>query len=221
MKKQKEITIGIGILIIGFIIGIIVAVAVVESNIPSKASNDGWLGFLGGLIGSFISGIISFFILYINRKDAQATIEENRKDAEKMQLESYHQTMMTLKQQSDILRYQVHMEIVDDVMKLIAELTKIIEDYYINVADNTYGYYREKIDRSLEICRLLEMKLYGCNEAEELIKQAKVYQSIFGQKRLPYKGQKEKLEEIRKHSEGLRHITEEFCSNFMDIDCFY
>lgn len=221
MKKQKEIFIGIVILVIGLIVGIVVAFIVVESKIPSSASNDGWLGFLGGLFGTFISGIITFFVLYINRKDTQKSIEDNKKETELIQLENHHQAMMSMKQQSDILKYQVHMKIADDVIQLIAELIKITEDYYINVADNTYGYYRDKIDRSLEICRLLEMKLYGIAEANNLIINAKIYQSTFCQRRPPHKSQREKLEEIKTVSAGLRHVAEEFCFNFMDIDCFY
>lgn len=221
MKKQKEILIGIGILLLGLIIGITIAVIVVECDVPSKASNDGWLGFIGALIGSMISGLISFFILYINRKDTQKSLEENKKETERIQLENNHQNMMNLKQQSDILKYQVHMKIADDVMHLISELIMIAEDYYVHVADNTYGLYREKVERSMQICRLLEMKLYGIDDTDELVKSAKAYQAIFISKKPPFKGQREKLEEIRKHSEGLRHRTEDFCFNFMDIDCFY
>lgn len=103
------------------------------------------------------------------------------------------------------------MKISDEVTELIAELVKIAEDYYVNVADNTYGYYVEKRNRSIEICRILEMKLYGIDGAEDLIKQAKAYQNCFCNKKPPYKEQKEKLNEISRHSEGLRHKTEEFC----------
>jgi len=221
MKKQKEILGGIVILIVGFIIGIVAAVIVVESDIPSSASNDGWLGFFGGLFGSLISGIITFFVLYINRKDAQATIEENKKETERIQLENYHQTMMSLEQQSNILKYQTHMKISSDVMELAAELIKIAEDYYVNVADNTYGYYREKRQRSLEICRIIIMKLYGIDEAGDLIQQVKFYQNSFCKRKPPYKEQQEKLNEITQWSENLRHTTEDFCFNFIDIDCFY
>lgn len=49
MKKQKEILVDIAILIVGFVVGIIAAFIVVESDIASNASNDGWLGFLGGI----------------------------------------------------------------------------------------------------------------------------------------------------------------------------
>lgn len=69
MKKHKEILTGIIIAIVGFVLAIVVAILIVESNAPSSASNDGWLGFLGGLFGSFISGMITFWVLYINRKD--------------------------------------------------------------------------------------------------------------------------------------------------------
>lgn len=74
MKRQREILIGACVLIVGFIIGILVAFFVVENNVPSKASNDGWLGFFGGLFGSFISGMITFYVLYINRRDTKEEI---------------------------------------------------------------------------------------------------------------------------------------------------
>lgn len=70
MKKQKEIFVGIALLIIGFSVGILVALIVVNSNVISKANNDGWLSFFGGMFGSVIAGTVSFYILFINRRDS-------------------------------------------------------------------------------------------------------------------------------------------------------
>lgn len=89
MKKQKEIFTGIIIAIIGFVLAVIVAIVVVENEIPSNASNDGWLGFLGGLFGSFVSGIITFLILYINRKDMLDDQIKRQKMSELYKVEEY------------------------------------------------------------------------------------------------------------------------------------
>lgn len=79
-KKNKDIIIGVCILLIGIFIGSLIAVIVVESNAPSSASNDGWLSFLGGFIGSIITGLISFYILFVNRRDVfQSQVESIRK----------------------------------------------------------------------------------------------------------------------------------------------
>lgn len=88
MKKHKEILAGIVISIIGFIFAILIALVVVESKVPSNASNDGWLGFLGGLFGSFISGMITFGVLYINRKDMIDGDIRRKKTSEMDRMES-------------------------------------------------------------------------------------------------------------------------------------
>ena len=88
MKKQKEILIGGIITVIGFIVAIIIAILVVESKCPSSASNDGWLGFLGGLFGSFISGMITLGVLYITRQDAIDGDKRRQKIAEMDKMES-------------------------------------------------------------------------------------------------------------------------------------
>lgn len=221
MKKYREIIIGLGILLVGFFAGICVAIFVVENNFHSNASNDGWLGFLGGLFGSFISGMITFYILYINRKDADEEFKKNKKQIEDIQLENRHEFYENMKQQSAILKYQCNMRICDDVMKLISELIKIAEDYYVNVADNTYGYFTEKRFRTSEICSILEMKLCNVQEAIGFVNQVKGYQQLFVGRRPPYKDQKEKCDEIKQHSEGLRQMAIELCSNMLATDELY
>ena len=42
MKKFKDI-------IIGAIIAVVISLIIVDSDIPSKASNDGWLSFTGSI----------------------------------------------------------------------------------------------------------------------------------------------------------------------------
>ena len=89
MKKQKEILLGILVSIVGFVVAVVVALLVVESTVLSKASNDGWLGFLGGLFGSFISGMVTFGVLYINRKDMEDGERKRYKMSEMDKMESY------------------------------------------------------------------------------------------------------------------------------------
>lgn len=97
LKKNKEILLGVEILISGFVLGISIAILVVESKVQSNASNDGWLGFLGGLLGSFISGVVAVYILYINRKDADNAAEENRKNTDKIQRENFESSIKSAK----------------------------------------------------------------------------------------------------------------------------
>ena len=68
-EKQKEVGLGVLITILLFVTSILIAMFIVKNKISSNASNDGWLGFFGGLFGSFISGMITFYVLYIDRKD--------------------------------------------------------------------------------------------------------------------------------------------------------
>lgn len=89
MKKHKEMFAGIIISAVGFILAIVVALLVVESKVPSSASNNGWLGFLGGLFGSFVSGMITFWVLYINRKDMEDGEVKRYKMSEMDKMEGY------------------------------------------------------------------------------------------------------------------------------------
>lgn len=218
MKKNKEILLGVGILIAGFVLGISIAILVVESKVQSNASNDGWLGFLGGLLGSFISGVIAVYILYINRKDADNAAEENRKNTDKIQRENFESSIRAQKLNSDIFKYQVHMSIANDVLELVSELIKIAEDYYLNVADNTYVYYSDKIDRSLELCNLIEMKLSNIEEGSEVIEYSRSYQKNFIAGKPPYD---RNPTQIKESSEDLKSVVKGFYLKLMDIDCFY
>lgn len=221
MKKYREIIIGLGILLVGFFVGICVAIFVVENNFHSNASNDGWLGFFGGLFGSFVSGMITFYILYINRKDADEAFEKNKKQIDDIQSENRNEFHKNMKQQSAILKYQCNIKICDDVMHLVAELIKIAEDYYVNVADNTYGYFAEKRSRTSEICSILEMKLSDVEGSADFVTQAKCYQQIFVECKRTYKEKKEKSDEIQQYSEGVRQMAIELCSNMLATDDLY
>lgn len=152
MKKQREILIGIGILIAGFTIGIIAAIIVVECNVPSSASNDGWLGFLGGLFGSVISGLVAYFILY-----------ENRKDTLNIQVEQ--------KRQND---YQIRKQFVDDIAEEIAAyITDICNYCYVQYLNKGQHWdKKEKLDRRIAVEKyyVLYMKLYKIEEAKMLLR---------------------------------------------------
>ena len=139
MKKQKEIIEGTAILLAGFVIGIIVAIIVVESNIPSGASNDGWLGFFGGLFGSVISGFVAYFILHVNRKETTKIQEDQKKQIE----------------------YQVKRQFADDIAKTIAA-------YITDICNYSYSQYlnqgkgedkREKVNRIIAVEKYHEIHL--------------------------------------------------------------
>lgn len=69
MKKFKDIIIGAIIAVALLTIAVVISLIIVDSDIPSKASNDGWLSFTGSITGSFIAVFSSVVVLYINRKE--------------------------------------------------------------------------------------------------------------------------------------------------------
>lgn len=77
ITKYKEVICGVLILFFTIVIGVIVSIIVVENGMKSNASNDGWLGFIGGTFGSFLSGIMAIYVLYVNRKDAKKEIQRS------------------------------------------------------------------------------------------------------------------------------------------------
>lgn len=93
MKTQKDVKIGIIVAIIGFLASLLIACIITYNK---DVSIDGWLGFLGGLFGSFISGMITFFVLYINRKDMQQDEIMRQKNAEMEKMEEYLRDAFTI-----------------------------------------------------------------------------------------------------------------------------
>lgn len=79
LKNQKDLVVGIVLIcaLPGIIIGIIIMM--IKCGILSHVSSDGVLGLVGGLFGSLISGLVAFYILYINRKDAQKALKRIEK----------------------------------------------------------------------------------------------------------------------------------------------
>nr|DAJ97252.1 MAG TPA: tail length tape measure protein [Caudoviricetes sp.] len=218
LKNQKDLVVGIVLIcaLPGIIIGIIIIM--IKCGILSHVSSDGVLGLVGGLFGSLISGLVAFYILYINRKDAQKSIEENRKETEKIQHKNYQQTLSYMKQQVAIQQYKVNREICNDTMKLVAELMKLTEDYYIHVADNTYGYYLKKNVRVNEIYDLLEMELYGKDNAPELLQKIREYIQSFWKQRPTLKTREERPGEVDEKGRELKYLTKKFCNNILLIE---
>lgn len=66
-KKNQNKYLVILILLSVIIAMPIVAMFIVENDVPSKASNDGWLSF----IGSYLGGLITLITLYITTKDTR------------------------------------------------------------------------------------------------------------------------------------------------------
>ena len=167
MKKNKYISIGILIIVIGFIIAILLAILVVGSNVNTNASNDGWLGFLGGLFGSFLSGVVAIYILNVNRKDAEKVHQENFDKVEKIQEENHKDTERALQQNANMFNYRLAKEMVNNVYELIAELINIAE--YNNLNKKSTIDKIQKEDRAKEICFLLELKLGNENYFDNFI----------------------------------------------------
>lgn len=186
MKKQKDIFAGILILFIVFFIGIVIAIIVVESNIPSSASNDGWLGFLGGLLGSVISGLVAYYILYVNRKE---TI--NLQDKQKKQFE-----------------YQIRRQFTDNIVEILASYITDINGYFYNQCINDPDI---KPDRKIAVEKyfVLQMKLYQIKEAETLLHLlAEVYNKSLFQRESPQAFQQ--MEEFKQLVEKLEDESKKF-----------
>lgn len=178
MNNKKEIQEGLKILLLGFIIGVSVAFCIVENNLPSNASNDGWLSFFGGLFGSCISGIVAFYILYINRKDASDTAEKNYNETRKIQAENYKVTIDGQKLQTSIFEYQVYKSVADEVVLLVSELIVLVEERYLKMADNTVQYYEKNVNRGKEICIILDMKLAAFSDKFKVVELSMKYYNV-------------------------------------------
>lgn len=151
MKKSKEIVIGISILIIGSMLGVISAIGVVESTMISSASNDGWLGFLGGLIGSLLSGIVTFYILYLNRKETR-----------EIQNKQYKQ-----------IEYQNRKQFADNIAELVSVyLSDICAFFYTQYYDEEkLEEQKKEVDRRISINKYFELniKLKGIASAHTVL----------------------------------------------------
>lgn len=216
-RNYKELGIGRGIfaVVVVFILGMLIAFFVVENSYPSKASNDGWLGFLGAMFGSIISGAITFLVLFINRNDARKSAEANKIQTDHIQSENRQQFQESMKQQSAILKYQCNMKLCDDVMNLTAELINLTRDYCTNAYGNAYKLYIEKKWRTSEICDILEMKLKYVESSEEFVKEAKAFQIIYDKDNPDHKKINNTKEALKTASEKLCKLAVELCARIM------
>lgn len=191
MKRSKEIVIGVSILIIGSLFGVISAVGVVESTMISSASNDGWLGFLGGLIGSLLSGIVTFYILYLNRKETRE-IQDNQ----------YKQ-----------IEFQNRKQFADNIAELVSVyLSDICAFFYTQYYDEEQ---KKEVDRRVSINKYFELniKLKGITSARNiLLALDKIHNNYCyyneGQDRLTQK------ENFEKSADILQKEAEEFVLNY-------
>ena len=191
MKRSKEIVIGVSILIIGSLFGVISAVGVVESTMISSASNDGWLGFLGGLIGSLLSGIVTFYILYLNRKETRE-IQDNQ----------YKQ-----------IEFQNRKQFADNIAELVSVyLSDICAFFYTQYYDEEQ---KKEVDRRVSINKYFELniKLKGITSARNiLLALDKIHNNYCyyneGQDRLTQK------ESFEKSADILQKEAEEFVLNY-------
>lgn len=127
-QKHPVLT-GVLLLVFGFIVGTLIAVLVVESSTPSKAGNDGWLGFLGGVFGSMISGMVSFYILYLDRQKSEEIQENNRKE-----------TMAIQEKQRKQFEYQIRKRFTDSIAESVAR-------YITDICGYFYSQYFSKDDK--------------------------------------------------------------------------
>ena len=111
MKRNRQIIIAILILVAFLTIAIATAFFFVKYPLNVNGSSDGWLGFLGGLFGSFLSGIISIYILNVNRRDAEEMTRKNHKD-----------TKDVFQQNANMFHCQMRTDLTNAVYELLVEL---------------------------------------------------------------------------------------------------
>lgn len=217
-KKNRDIFFGVCILLFGIVIGSVLAYYIVENNFPSKASNDGWLSFMGGFMGSCVSSIVAFYILYVNRKDAEKSLKENQENTKRIQKENFDISMRAQNLNYQIARYQTCLNIANDVMVLIAELIMTMEDCHLNMASNNMSYYRGKLNRASEICNLVEMKVFELEGGENFVKDIRIYQDLLEKAKFGCQEDDKKI--MKEHSKGLKKKAIRFYKSFVHIDDF-
>jgi len=75
----KEYKIPIVFILCVLLVGIFITMAIVHNSIPSRASNDGWLAFIGGILGSIISFVAAMSILTISQQKETERNEDNQR----------------------------------------------------------------------------------------------------------------------------------------------
>lgn len=80
-----------GCLIILIVIPLIIAYLIINNNIVSQASNDGWASFWGSYLGGFFGGIGTLVAVIVTTKQARKHQIENMNETKEMQKQSQHQ----------------------------------------------------------------------------------------------------------------------------------
>ena len=86
-------------------------------EIPSE-----WTKFWGGYLGTIISGIVAFIILYIQRKDNELQNEENRKQ----NLENRQQNKLENEANRRLAIYQIEKQRIDDIRNVYTQYMALI-----------------------------------------------------------------------------------------------
>ncbi len=81
-NSNKDILYIVVILLVGSIIIPLIVLGLISIPLQGSVTND-WIGFFGGYLGALISGLITLFVLYINRKDNEEAKRNNTVDNEK------------------------------------------------------------------------------------------------------------------------------------------
>lgn len=169
-------------------------------------------------MGSCVSGIVAFYILHINRKDAEKSMRENRENTERIQKENFDISMRAQNLNYQIAKYQTYLNIANDVMVLIAELIMTMEDCHLHMASNNMSYYRGKLNRASEICNLVEMKVFELEGGEKFVKEIRIYRDMLEKR---FDRQEDEDKKIMGNlSNGLKKKTMCFYKSFVHIDDF-
>lgn len=159
-RKDKIILIGLSMVVFLTILAVVVAISVVESDVPSKANNDGWLGFLGGLFGGFISSSVAFFILYVDRKDMENSAEKQNRIHEMDKMED------------DLMRaFALVGSGLGEYVYFLMIQKKIGEDY----KDTDFFHRLEEIHLYYSKRRYSEVKLFEAKTCEAFLEYRKTY----------------------------------------------
>lgn len=82
MKKRRNMKFIISILvftILILILPIIIKCFIIENDVFSKGSNDGWLSFFGSYVGGAFGGIGTIIALWFTRSDTKNIQDENKR----------------------------------------------------------------------------------------------------------------------------------------------
>ncbi|NLY44631.1 MAG: hypothetical protein GX053_01360 [Tissierella sp.] len=88
-KKSFSLIITIIIVFIIILIPLLLNTVIINNNLYSKASNDGWASFFGGYIGALVSGSVTLITVTWTIGETRRIQEVNKKDTEKRSVMPY------------------------------------------------------------------------------------------------------------------------------------